>query len=401
LPTSWFDKAADRVRNLKESQDDEDASTLKINSKRREVKQIREEIESKRQESKLTKDEIEKIKDEIESKRQESKQTKVELDATNDPAERSEHEKRERRIQQEISRLRTELRDKKEKDRAKRSERKRRKKTAQQELLRLERELRATEDETAATTGALPDFVVIGGKKCGTTFFYHLLNQHPLVQPAAAKELHFFDALFDKEDTEWYRQCFPRPKWKDGQKTITGEASPYMAHRLAPERMANVVPQARIIAVLRNPVDRAYSDYQMVAGKGREPRTFEEAVGLEGDGASEGGEDRARSLDEDSEYLSRGVYVDQLLRWSEFFPKEQLLVLKSEDFFEHPLETLKTVQGFLDLPEWEPRASELPKKRNEGKYEEGIDPATRRLLEEYFEPHNQRLYDFLGLDFGW
>ena len=101
-------------------------------------------------------------------------------------------------------------------------------------------------------------------------------------------------------------------------------------------------------------------------------------------------------------YLSRGVYIDQLLRWAEFFPREQLLVLKSEEFFLDPNESLKRVIEFLELPQWEPEASELESaKRNAGGYAEGMDPTTRRRLEEYFEPHNSRLYDFLGVDFGW
>src|SRR3712207_2152440 len=100
-------------------------------------------------------------------------------------------------------------------------------------------------------------------------------------------------------------------------------------------------------------------------------------------------------------YLSRGVYVDQLLRWSEFFPREQMLVLKSEDFFDQPKQSLKEVLGFLELPEWEPGEEEIGGKRNEGRYEQEMDPSTRRRLEEYFEPHNRRLYDFLGVDFGW
>jgi hypothetical protein len=142
-----------------------------------------------------------------------------------------------------------------------------------------------------------------------------------------------------------------------------------------------VAPRTRLIALLRNPVDRAYSDYQQVVRKGREPQTFEEAVGSES-----------------SEYLSRSVYVDQLLRWSEFFPEEQTLVLKSEDFFERPQETLKVVHGFLDLPYWELEAPEI---RNKGTYKQQMALTTRQRLEEYFEPYNRRLYEYLGVDFGW
>jgi hypothetical protein len=412
LPTSWFDEAARKARTLKAllSGEENASAYLKLRSKRQEFKQLRDEIASKKQESEQEKGQIDDIKDELATIKQETKQIKNERRTAEGPAEKSEYEERKKRIKRERSRLREELRARKEDRRSEKIVHKKMKKGAQQEIFQLERERRAAHEQWAVT-GALPDFVVIGGKKCGTTFLYHLLGQHPLVQPAASKELHFFDALFD-EGTEWYRQCFPAPRWEDGRRTITGEASPYIAHRHAPERMAQIVPQVRLIALLRDPVERAYSDYQMVARKDREHKTFEEAIGLQEpaeagksrplgkDGQNSEGEDRA-VIDEDSEYLSRGVYVDQLLRWSEFFPREQILVLKSEDFFERPQDTLKVVLDFLELPEWEPEASGLQNKRNAGTYGQGMDPATRLRLEEYFEPHNRRLYDFLGVGFGW
>jgi sulfotransferase family protein len=233
--------------------------------------------------------------------------------------------------------------------------------------------------------GALPDFVIIGAQKGGTSFLYHLLTRHPLVEPAARKELHFFDnpELFDHGD-EWYRRCFPRLSAEDGQKSITGEATPYyLFDPPVAKRMAEIVPKARLIALLRNPIDRAYSHYQMQVKRGTEPRTFEEA------------------MEQHSSYMSRGIYVDQLLRWFEFFGKEQMLILKSEDFFARPLETLKVVLTFLDLPDWQPEASELQQRRHSGTYKQKMDPSTRQQLEAYFEPHNQRLYECLDIDFGW
>jgi hypothetical protein len=371
--------------------------------------------------------------------------------------ERASNRKRAQRLRSEHKKkLRSEIKSKKQQlsqtkrdfrsaeERAARIECKRRKKTLQQELYELERELRAAQKGRAMSApaaqsaprvagepgmGVLPDFVVIGGKKCGTSFFYHLLSQHPYVEPAAAKELHFFDRHFD-EGLEWYRRCFPQPRWEDGRRTITGEATPgYMRSSLAPVRMARVVPQARLIALLRNPVDRAYSDYQMVLRKERETRSFEKAVGAE-EATIEakvgkwrarriGGEDETSKHEEDGggpddsprQYLFKGLYVYQLVRWSKFFDKEQMLVLKSEDFFKRPEEILKAVYAFLGLPEWEPEAPEprderkkekhARTKRNKGRYEQEMDPATRRRLEEYFEPHNRRLYEYLGVDFGW
>jgi Sulfotransferase domain len=388
-------------------------------SKKDEFKQLRREVKSERRaEYKQLKAEIAKIENEIEDKKQEIRRIGKELLTVEDSAERLEHERRKQRVRQESDRLVAELRTAKEKERSANVARKKRKKTIQQEIFLLERQRRAVAEgrsqiildgggpvpwaEGELGTGALPDFLIIGEKKCGTSFFYYLLSRHPLVQPAAAKELHFFDAHFDL-GVEWYRRCFPQPAWKDGRRTITGEASPYMSHPLTPERMAGVVPEARLIALLRNPVDRAYSDYQMVARKGREPLTFEEAIGAAEEALLPGEEGEARADLGDARYgyLSRGIYVDRLLRWTKFFNKEQLLVLQSEDFFENPQETLQRAFDFLGLPEWELEASKLGKKRNAGSYEEGIDPTTRRRLEEYFEPHNQRLYEFLGVDFGW
>jgi Sulfotransferase domain len=234
--------------------------------------------------------------------------------------------------------------------------------------------------------GALPDFVIIGAQKGGTSFLYHLLTLHPLVEPAARKELHFFDnpELFD-HGAEWYRRCFPRLNSKDGQRSMTGEATPYyLFDPPVAKRMAQIVPQARLIALLRNPIDRAYSHYQMQVKRGTEPRTFEEAI-----------------EQQHSSYMSRGIYVDQLLRWFEYFGKEQMLILKSEDFFARPVETLKVVLTFLDLPDWQPEALELQQRRHSGTYIQKLDPSTRQRLEAYFEPYNQRLYECLDVDFGW
>jgi hypothetical protein len=297
-------------------------------------------------------------------------------------------------------------------ERMKVAEHKKKKRMVSQEIFRLQRERQALQEGRVGdgpVTGALPDFLVIGVGKGGTTYLYHLLVQHPLVERASSKEVHFFGKRFEL-GVEWYRQCFPTPRWKDGRMTITGEASPHIAYPLAPERAAEVVPEARLIALLRNPVDRAYSRYQQMVRRGRVTRTFEEVIEKEKAlllGAPESGEEREEYLDkarESSESwiqaLYKGIYVEHLARWAEHFDREQMLILKSEDFFARPQEVLQQVFRFLDLPEWEPDPSEFERKRNTRRYEK-MDPETRRSLEEYFEPHNQRLYDFLGRDLGW
>jgi hypothetical protein len=244
-----------------------------------------------------------------------------------------------------------------------------------------------------AIEGPLPDFVVIGTQKGGTSFFYRLVTEHPLVRAAAAKELHFFDNKF-AEGVGWYRRCFSKGKRVDRHRTITGEASPScLFDPQVPERMARIVPEARLIALLRNPVDRAYSHYQMEVRRGNEARSFEEATEEEMTSA----EDEGNTVDVRYAYLRRGLYAEQLERFSFFANRDRLLVVKSENLFTRRLEVLDRVLTFLGLPPFE---STLALPARMATYEP-MDPGTRRRLEGFFAPHNERLYDLLSTDFGW
>lgn len=268
---------------------------------------------------------------------------------------------------------------------------------------------RRTSSRTAGESeaGALPDFIIIGAQKCGTSYLYRLLGQHTYVEPANIKEVHYFD-LFFEEGVDWYRSNFPPPAWKNGQRIITGEASPYyLYHPHAARRAAAVVPWTRLIVLLRNPVDRAYSHYNHQVRAENETLSFDEAVEAEQDRLR--GErdkmlvdERYVSLnDRRFSYLSRGVYVDQVQEWHKFFTKDQVLVLKSEDLFDYTQDTLSSVLDFLHLPDWHPEPSKLSKPpRKKGRYAP-MNSATRQRLKDYFEPHNRRLYEYLGMDFGW
>jgi hypothetical protein len=257
-----------------------------------------------------------------------------------------------------------------------------------------------------ASVRALPDFLIIGAQKCGTTFLYQLLVQHPRAKPAFVKEVHYFDLNFRKGNN-WYRSYFPL-QIRSTRTRITGEASPYyLFHPHAPKRASAVVPDAKLIVLLRNPVDRAYSHYQhqvkRVSGKARESLTFEEAIEAERSilpaEASKMLQDEyyVSSSHRTRSYLSRGRYVDQLLEWSRFYPRRRMLVLKSEDLFDDTTNTLERVLDFLEIPHWTPETYSIPNKREYI----GVDPFVRQRLDEYYEPYNQRLYDYLGVDFGW
>ncbi len=259
---------------------------------------------------------------------------------------------------------------------------------------------------TTAPIRTLPDFVIIGAQKCGTSFLYQLLAQHPHVKPAFAKEVHYFDLNFRKGDN-WDRSYFPL-QMRNSRTYITGEASPYyLFHPHAPRRASTVLPDAKLIVMLRNPVDRAYSHYQHQVkrgkGEGRETLTFEEAIEAEKrilpgevskmlqDEFYESLRHRTRS------YLRRGIYIDQLLAWSSFFPRKQMLILKSEDLFNDTTNVLERILDFLKIPHWVPETYSIPNKREYA----GVSPLIRQRLDEYYKPHNQRLYEYLGVDLGW
>jgi len=256
--------------------------------------------------------------------------------------------------------------------------------------------------------GALPDFLIIGAEKAGTTFLYWQLCKHPCVERAAEKELHYFDShKWVNRDVGWYRSQFPPPEWRDGHKVVTGEASPYyLFHPSSPRRASSTIPNVMLIALLRNPVDRAYSAYNHKVLIGEETLSFEEALAEEENRTAS---ELEKMLSDENyysrnirvhAYRSRGIYVDQIRRWHKHFAPDQLLVLKSEDLFADPVATLGVVHEFLELPKFDTEITTLTKKRNRRTYRP-MEPATRQRLEAFFEPHNQRLYEYLGVDFGW
>lgn len=277
---------------------------------------------------------------------------------------------------------------------------------APEKVPKAEQRLREIEQETGGRPeGRLPDFLLLGAQKCGTSFLFNRLSRHPNVEPAVVKEVDFFSKHFDR-GVGWYRSCFPARA--DGEPSLSWEASPNnLFYPHAARRAAEVVPDARLIVLLRNPVDRAYSHYHHQVRLGHETLpTFEEA--LEAEEARLRGK-RDRMLRDEGylppefprfSYRARGVYADQLEEWYGHFGEEQLLVVKSEDLYGSTPETVAEIVRFLGLPVWKPEAARLA--RGAPKHpREPMDPATRERLERYFEPHNRRLYERLGRDFGW
>lgn len=188
----------------------------------------------------------------------------------------------------------------------------------------------------------LPNYLVIGAQKSGTSTLLVRLGSHP--QAFCAKELHFFDFDFRfAKGVEWYRAQFAEAA---GRRAI-GEKSPeYMYLPDAVGRIAEVLPEAKLIAVLRNPIERAYSHYWHMRRKGKENLGFAEAITAEAERIRSDRGSRIRYS-----YVDRGRYLRQLTVVGEHFPREQLLVLLSEDFHKEPGDMMRLVYRFLDIDE--------------------------------------------------
>jgi hypothetical protein len=259
----------------------------------------------------------------------------------------------------------------------------------------------------------LPDVLIIGGQRCGTSSLYKWLGRHPNVAPSLRKEIEYF-SIDHARGGDWYRAHFPttlrrRAAAAMGRPLVTFEATPdYLFDPRAPGRAQALVPDAKLIALLRDPADRAVSHYHLNVRLGDEPLDLEGALRSEEDRLTDEWERvaedpnyRAIPLRRFS-YVARGRYAEQLERWLELYPRRQLLVLRSEDLYARPAEVFRRVLGFLDLPAWEP-----PEFRNYsfigpfgGTYPDPPDTVRRFLADRYAEP-NRRLVYLLGEEFQW
>lgn len=246
--------------------------------------------------------------------------------------------------------------------------------------------------------GTLPDYVIIGVQKAGTTTLQEQLCQHSMIFPPRAKELHFFDENWENGE-RWYRANFPAFK-KD---SVVGEATPFYAfHPLVPERMAKVVPDVKVILMVRDPVLRAFSHYNMSVRKGSEQRKFREAVLDELDKGVDGklkkNDKEGNKKQKRHSYIARGRYAEQLKRWLKHFGRDQILVVALEDVSENPESELARIFAFLNLPS---EKVELIHPRNTGKYKSEMAAETQDLLSNYFKSYNEEFFELVGREFPW
>jgi hypothetical protein len=292
-------------------------------------------------------------------------------------------------------------------------------------LVRSKESIRLACKESLARIGLFsrPSFLIIGAQKGGTAALYRYLSVHPDIV-TGQNEIGFFhrDKAYHKGNA-WYHSHFPLPR-KFGQHIVTFESTPeYLYYPACTKRILSYDPQIKLIVLLRDPVERAFSAWVMFRDiffnhRGHlyaRLRLANDAVRksmeemLSTDTFPEFDETVRREIREVSpvtsapepSYVRRGLYAEQLQRYFEYFARDQILILDSRSLKHATVDTLHKVIRFLGLPEYD-WGQEPLSLHHIGKYN-GVQMSDqiRAFLHEFYRPHNQRLYELLGRDFGW
>lgn len=256
-----------------------------------------------------------------------------------------------------------------------------------------------------------PDFLILGFPRSGTTSLYLYLTYHPQILPAVDKELYFFTSFFDR-GIDWYLAHFP--PIANGVDYLTGEATPcYIDSPEVAMRVSELFPNIKLIVLLRNPVERAvsavylhkppgFNSAQLVQsiadglGKARMLiSSVPDALSIERSSVVNCGLDHRGIAS--THYLLSSLYIFYLKEWLTIFPKNQLLIINSKDFFSNPSKTMKEVYGFLNIPDYQLATYDS--------HASGIRPLIpndlRRQLAEFYRPYNEQLEEYLGMKFNW
>lgn len=259
----------------------------------------------------------------------------------------------------------------------------------------------------------VPDFVIIGCQRGGTSSLYRYLGLHPDISPSLRKETEYFTAKFS-EGERWYRAHFPlalrhRLAAVIGKRRLSFEATPdYLVDPRAPARCHDLLPDARIVVMLREPGERALSQFHHNVRLGLETETFARALELEESRISGDLAEMVRDPSTQAtafrrySYLERGDYAEQLQRWFDLYPRDRFLILESEEFFSDPDRVLGKVLDFVGARRWSP-----PEFRNYSYTDRGtvgheeVPAELRHMFDERFDQANETLRNLIDIDLGW
>jgi hypothetical protein len=252
-----------------------------------------------------------------------------------------------------------------------------------------------------------PSFIIVGAQRAGTTTLYRVLSDHPdVARPTASKGIAYFDLSYDR-GPRWYRGHFPIgwvARRRHGPRAVTFESSGYyLFHPLAAARIARDLPGVRVVVVVREPVERAYSAHRHEQARGFESEPFEAALDLEGERTA--GETERILADPSYEsfhhrhhsYLARSRYSEQIDRFVEELGPERVYVVDADAFFEDPASEFERLRSWLGLSEWQPETVEQWNARPRSP----MPAELRDRLTRYFEPYDDRLAEQMGRTPSW
>ena len=254
----------------------------------------------------------------------------------------------------------------------------------------------------------IPDFLVIGAKRCGTTSLYQHLSEHPCISRSPRDNIGFFNENYHL-GINWYKSLFPTVFYKKKMESKNKHClffdvtSTYMEEELTAKNVYEVNPNQKIIVILRNPVDRAYSHYHVNVKEKSEKRSFEDAIfeemnRIKSERIIQNKNKNLRVFTPNNiHYLKKGFYALQLKSWFKIFPREQILVLSTEEFQEDQNLIYKKIFDFLNIPNMKIKNTE---KMEKGNYIPMKDE-TRKLLLDYFRQYNYELFELINNEFDW
>jgi hypothetical protein len=254
----------------------------------------------------------------------------------------------------------------------------------------------------SASLRKLPDFLILGAQRCGTSSLFQYLTGHPGVKRPIRKEITYFSSSWSN-GPQWYRSHFPLRV----DPRLTFEATPdYLFDPRAPSRVLSTLGPIPMIVLLRDPVERAWSHYGHMKRLGFEKLSFEEALDAESTrlaGAWDGAEPEKAVWR--YSYAARGRYADQLERWQAVFPRQNMMVVEAERLYADPGAVLDEVNRFVGLSEWRPAEFRNWSYAGAPVAKPGssrpMPPAARERLMAEFADSNRRLPALLGWTPDW
>ena len=245
----------------------------------------------------------------------------------------------------------------------------------------------------------LPDFLVIGSKRCGTTSLYEYLGQHPCIKKSSHDHIGFFDDNFHL-GMGFYKSFFPTIfekmffEFKNGKLLTNDVTSSYIQNSQTATKIFQTLPNTKIIAILRNPIDRAYSEYNLDLRANPDIQSFETIIQNEIDNMGNKNDDE---VIKNKHYLKKGIYFDQLKPWFKLFPKKNILILSTEKFGKDTNNIFNIIFEFLNLENYN---IENSKRMQKGTYTK-LNSKTREKLLKFYKLKNNQLYDLINEKFDW